>query len=520
MADMGIIRRVRLSVDLESAERTSCRFFAPQQLADEVLATGRLDTADQTILADYRSDLQALIDIGPPPGGLSGHHGKRKLAAETLARIGLPQPIANQLTQLQKQAGDSTLLLEFSTTTPELDCLPWELLGSREFGYRGNSNLVIWRYVAQESLQPWPENRIMLAAASPPEQRISPNVDGEFDDIRILLEQSARHDVPQPIQMLHSSNPKFVGTLAESRPNLLHMAMHGDQTSMFFERDDPRDRDLLNRDSENEPFSRQRIVPYEYIAGVIADIGSVRTAVMSVCFSAYSDEDTASFARNLITEGIPSAIGMACSITPAASREFCRELYRGICAGKPIADSYAGAIVSLRRMSSYHECLWSVPMLYGSDNVIPLPTDDYKRFLGEAAQAVMSIDELRRSLSHLSLQLGSRPEDWRVDSTPAAMGLGKVQKRLKYLRDNMTMNRVDSYIWRLEFEVGYTEVERKISLVRAAMSEVGEAVGPRAYSQRSQRFRSAAERLAPELENIRRLVTGEFPVISSVASAS
>jgi hypothetical protein len=514
------IRRARLSVDLEGSDRTFCRFLAPQQLAEEVLATGRLDTADQTILADYRSDLQSLIDIGPPPRGLSGHHGKRKLAAETLARIGLPQPIANQLTQLQKQIGDSTLLLEFSTSTPELDCLPWELLGSREFGYQGNSNLVIWRYVTQESYQPWPENKIMLAAASPPEQRISPNVDGEFDDIRMLLEQSARHDVPRPIQMLHSSNPRFTWTLAKNRPNLLHIAMHGDQTSMFFERDDPRDQDLLNRDSEHEPFSRQRVVPYEYIAGVIADVGSVRTAVLSVCFSAHSDEDEASFARNLITEGIPSVIGMACSITPAASREFCRELYRGICTGKPIADSYADAIVGLRRMSSYHECLWSVPVLYGSDNVIPLPTDDYKRFLSEVAQAVRSIDELRRNLSRLSLQLGSRPEDWRVDSTRAAMGLGKVQKGLKYLRDNMAIHRVDSYVWRLEFDAGYTELERKISLVRAAMSEVGEATGPRTYSQRSQRFRSAAERLAPELDNIRRLVIGEFPVVSRVASAS
>lgn len=515
------IHRARLSVDLTESGRSTCRFFSPQQLTDEVLATGCLDTTDDMILADYRSDLESLIEIGPPPGsGLSGHHEKRKLAAETLARIGLPQPIADQLTQLQRQIGGHTVLLEFSTTTPELEYLPWELLGSREFGHQGESNLVIWRYVEQVSYQPWPENRILLAAASPPEQRISPNVDGEFDDIRTLLEQSTRHDIPRATEMLHSTNPRFTGTLADSRPNLLHMAMHGDQTSIFFERDDPRDRDLLDREPGSEHFSRQRIVPYEHLAGVIADVGSVRTAILSVCFSAYSDETNTSFARKLIAEGVPSVIGMSCNITPVASREFCRELYRGICTGKPIADSYAHAVVSLRRMPSYEECLWSVPMLYGSDNVIPLPTDDYKRFLADVAQAVRSIDELGRSLSRLSLQFGSRPENWRVDSTRAAMGLAKVQKGLKYLRDNMTMNRVDSFVWRLEFDAGCTEMERKISLVRSAMSEVGDATGPASFSRSSRRLRSAAERLKPELDNMRKLVIDEFPVISRMASPS
>jgi hypothetical protein len=515
------IHRVRLSVDFEEPDRTTCRFLSPQQPADEVSAIGQIDAADEAILADYRSDLESLFEVGPPPGsgGLSGHHEKRKLAAETLARIGLPQAISDQLTRLQKQIGNDTLLLELSTTTPELDCLPWELLGSREFGYQGNSNLVVWRYVTQESYQPWPENRLLLAAASPPEQRISPNVDGEFDDIRMLLEQSGRRDV-QPTIIRHSTNPRFTATLADSQPNLLHAAMHGNQTSIFFEREDTRDQVLLERASANEPFSRQRIVSYEYLAGVIADIGSVRTAILSVCFSAYSDETETSFARRLISEGIPSVIGMACNITPVASREFCRELYRGICTGRPIADSYARAIISLRRMSSYDECLWSVPMLYGSDNVIPLPTDDYKRFLSGVAQAVNSIDELRRNLNRLSLQVGSRPGNWRVDSTRAAMGLGRVQKGLKYLRDNMTPNRADSYVWRLEFDAGCTEIERKISLVRAAMSEVGEATGRATVSQDSQRFRSAAERLVPELDNIRRLVIDEFPVISHIASAS
>jgi hypothetical protein len=84
----------------------------------------------------------------------------------------------------------------------------------------------------------------------------------------------------------------------------------------------------------------------------------------------------------------------------------------------------------------------------------------------------------------------------------------------------MTPNRVDSYVWRLEFDAGCTEIERKISLVRTAMSAVGEATGRATVSQDSQRFRSAAERLVPELDNIRRLVIDEFPVISHIASAS
>ncbi len=350
----------------------------------------------------------------------------------------------------------------------------------------------------------------MLAAAAPPEQRISPNVDGEFDDIVRLLDQSGRRDVT-PEEIRHCSNPLFTATLVASQPDLLHIAMHGDTTSLFFERADPRDHDLLSREPARGTFSRQRIVPYEYLAGVIVDVGTVRTAILSVCYSANSDETRTSFAHMLVEQGVPSAIGMNCNITPNASREFCQELYRGICGGEPIADSYANAIISLRRMSTFEECLWSVPMLYGSDNVIPLPTDGYRRFLNGVEQAVTSIEELRRNLSRLSMQVGSRPDNWRVDSTLTAMGLGRALRGLAYLGDNLAPHRVDSYIWRLEFDVGRAEVDRKISMVRAAMSEVSEAAGPAAVSRASLRFRAAAERLLPELDNMHRLVRDEFP---------
>jgi hypothetical protein len=512
------LHRARLSVELAEPDRTTCSFLAPQQSADEVSATGRLGAADEAALAEYRSDLEALIEMGPPPGsGLAWHHERRRLAAEALARIGMPPPIAAQLTRLRQQAVSSPVLLEFSTTTPGLEYLPWELLGSRELGSPDDADLVVWRYVKQESYQPWPENRIMLAAAAPPEQPISPNVDGEFDEILSLLEQSGRHDVT-PTEIRHSSNPLFTATLVASQPNLLHMAMHGDETRLFFERAHPRDQNLLERDSADDDSTRQRIVRHEDLAGVMGEIGTVRTAVLSVCFSAYSDETGTSFARKLIAEGVPSAIGMRGNITPGASRKFCRELYRGICAGEPIADSYANAIINLRHLSSFDECLWSVPMLYGSDNVIPLPTDDYRRFLSGVEQAVTSIEELRENLSRLSRQAGFGPGNWRVDSTGAAMGLGRVQTKLKYLRDNITANRVDSYIWRLEFDVGCAEVQRKISLVQAAMSEVSEAARSGAFSRGIQRFRSAAERLVPELDNIHGLVVDEFPVVSRVTS--
>src|ERR1700722_13459927 len=176
----------RLSVELAESGRTTCTLLAPQQSADEVSATGRFEGADEATLAQYRSDLAVLIEMGLPPGsGLAWHHEKRRLAAEALARIGLPAPIAAQLTRLRQQAGSSPVLLEFSTTTPGLECLPWELLGSRELGAPDDPDLVVWRYVPREreSRQSRRDNRIMLAAVAPPEQRISPNVDGEFDDI-------------------------------------------------------------------------------------------------------------------------------------------------------------------------------------------------------------------------------------------------------------------------------------------------------------------------------------------------
>jgi hypothetical protein len=513
------IYRAGLSVDYQGAHQVECRFISPQQSADEVCAVAQVDAEDETAFSNYRSDLEFLTEIGPPPTEwLTKHREKRLHAAETLARIGLPQPIAGELALLRKQIGNDTLLLEFSTNSRKLDSFPWELLGSREFGHQAGSNLVVWRYVKQDSHRPWPHNRVMLAAASPPEQRISPNVNGEFKDIRKRLKRSARQDV-KVTRMRHSTNLRFTAALVSDRPNVLHVAMHGDRTSIYFEREDPREQDVFDGKATSQLLSRQRVVPYRHLATEIADIGSVLTAVLSVCFSAYGDEAETSFAHKLITEGVPAVIGMAGNITPVASREFCRELYRGICNGKPIADSYAKAIINLRCIPSYDECLWSVPMLYGLDNVIPLPTNDYKRFLSDVGQAVKSIEDLRRNLARLSLQVGSHSGNWQVNSTRAAMGLGKVQKTLKYVRDNAAATRVDSYVWRLQFDTSYKEVERKISLVRTSMASLGEAAGPAAFSRGSERFQTVSQHLIQELDNIRSLVLGEFPVVSDAAVA-
>ena len=48
------------------------------------------------------------------------------------------------------------------------------------------------------------------------------------------------------------------------------------------------------------------------------------------------------------------------------------------------------------------------------------------------------------------------------------------------------------------------------------MSEVSEAAGPAAVSRASLRFRAAAERLLPELDNMHRLVRDEFPGLARV----
>ena len=224
--------------------------------------------------------------------------------------------------------------------------------------------------------------------------------------------------------------------------------------------------------------------------------------------------DGASFARKLIETGVPSAIGMARSVTPVVSAEFCHVLYQEICKGKPIADAYGSAVVALRDLPTYDECLWSVPMLYGSDNVIPLPTDDYVRFLSNVRQAARRMQELQRNLARLSLQAGESSGKWNVDSTRTAMGLGKVQSGLRYLRDNATATRAESYLWRLQFDISYRDLERRLAEVRDCMTELNQARGPTALFRGSQRFKSAAPRLISELDNIRRLVFDEFPAVA------
>lgn len=506
--------RATLFVELEEPDRVTCRFLSPEQSAEVIYAHGTFNATDKDVLKDYDLQLEYRIELEDPGSAwLSAHKAKRGKAIEALMRIGLPDPIGRQLHELRSQIDNERLLLELSTRSPQLDCLPWELLGGEEAGSQYDSSLVVWRRVEIKRLQAWPQNRILLVSASPPERITSPNVDAEFADIRVQVEQSSHGDMD--IEALpHSSAMGFDAGLVRVRPNILHVAMHGDRESMYFERAVPREQESPEA-AQAEFIIHERKVPYGHLVYRIADNHAVVTALFSVCYSASRDQNRKSFIRKLIEAGVPSAIGMACRVTPAVSAEFCHVLYREICAGKPIADAYGSAVVALRGLPPNDECLWSVPMLYGSDNVIPLPTEDYLRFLGNVRQATRRMQELRRNLARLSLQAGGPSGNWNVDSTRTAMGLGKVHSGLRYLRDNATATRADSYLWKLQFDIAYRDFERKLADVRACMTELNEARGSTALSRSSQRFKSAAPRLISELDNIRRLVVDEFPAVSA-----
>lgn len=507
--------RAALFVELEQPDRVSCRFLSPERSVDEVCAHGALDVEAKKVLAAFDTELEYLPEAGvPDPEWLLSHRVRREHTIETLARIGLPEPIDSRLRELRSQIGNGMLLLELSTNSSELDSLPWELLGGHEAGGPYDSSLVIWRYIQHRRLPAWPKGKILLVSASPPEKRISPNVDGEFRDIRKQVQQLNRRDIQVEPPLLHSTILEFEARLFQIRPNVLHMAMHGDPNSMYFEQ-----AVLREQESSEEPIpdytTSEREVPYDHLAARISDANSVLTTVLSVCYSASRDPGGTSFARQLVEAGVPSAIGMAHSVTPAASGEFCHVLYRELCNGRPIADAYGSAIVALRRMPTYDECFWSVPMLYGSDNVIPLPTGDYLKFLSRVRQAAKRADELRRNLRLLSMQAGTEPGNWPAVSTSTAMGLGHVERGLRYVRDNATATRAESYLWRLEFDVAYRKFESKLFEVRDCMTELNQARGPTALSRGSQRFRSTAPRLISELDNMRRLVIDEFPAVAA-----
>jgi hypothetical protein len=505
--------RAALFVELDESDRVTCRFFAPEKSSEEICAQGTLDANAKQALEDYDEDLEYLAKFGiPEPSWLSAHKAKRGRATAALIRIGLPEPIGGALHQLRGQIGDDTLLLELSTESLQLDCLPWELLGGEEAASHNDSTLVVWRYVRTERLQAWPRKKILLVSASPPEKIIGPNVDVEFDGIRNRVAQSRHNDVQVEDPLMHCTATEFDAGLLQTRPNILHMAMHGDRESMYFERAVPRAQDPSEA-ARPEYITKEREVPYDHLVYRIADTHAVVTAILSVCYSASRDQNGKSFTRKLIEAGVPSAIGMASSVTPAVSAEFCRVLYREICEGKPVADAYGKAVVALRALPPYDECLWSVPMLYGSDNVIPLPTEDYMRFLGNVRQATRRMQELRRNLARLSLQADGPAGNWNVNSTKTAMGIGKVQSGLRYLRDNATPTRAESYLWKLQFDIAYRDFERKLGEVRACMTEVNAARGPAALSRSSQRFKSAAPLLISELDNLRRLVVDEFPAV-------
>ena len=325
--------RVTLFVELEEPDRVTCRFLSPEQSSDVIYAQGTFHATDKDVLKDYDLQLEYFLELDDPGSAwLSAHKTKRGKAIEALMRIGLPDPIDRQLRELRSQIGNEMLLLEVSTESPQLDCLPWELLGGGEAGSKFDPSLVVWRGVRAKRVQAWPQNKILLVSASPPEKIVSPNVDAEFADIRKQVKQSSHGDMDiEPLT--HSSATEFDAGLLQTRPNILHVAMHGDRESMYFERAVPREQDS-SEPVQAEYVTHERKVPYDHLVYRIADTHAVVSAVLSVCYSASRDQNRKSFTRKLIEAGVPSAIGMACRVTPAVSAEFCRVLYRGICAGQ------------------------------------------------------------------------------------------------------------------------------------------------------------------------------------------
>jgi CHAT domain len=450
------------------------------------------DFADQ-----YYESLSKLLAESEPPNEVVREYEQHQADVRTrVIDLALPDRVRTRLEKLCRQAD---LVLQVQSFPFKLDRLPWELIG--DLRPRGQDlsgpGLVVFRSVPliRSRAQAWPDRRLLILSSSPLRGR-SPNAIEELEAIRDHLNSHDRVDVTY--KQLHNARvSQFWSELDKFKASMMHMALHGDTGGLYFQLD--KDKDSLRYDS---------------LVGELHQRRNLSTVVATVCHSACTEERQASFARRLVEKGVPAAIGMACDITPAASLEFTSALYERLCEGGQITDAYAAGVRAIRGMAEFDRLLWSVPVLYTTQKVIPFPTSEQRELLDRLNEAVQDIDALRSELQALPVQPGLSVHEWNAVSTGVHMASKRAGNSLRYLIELASHGGVGPHWW--QTRLGDTS-RRARGLLEGAETSLwrlcNDGVPKDAWFPEAENLRKHTPQLESELQRIHELVASHFPMV-------
>jgi CHAT domain len=465
----------------------------------------------------YQSINRMLIGSEPTRSDVQNHIALQREVTKLVTRVALPGDLAGRLHDLRLDSRSrSIILLSIETDDPRLDCVPWELLGADKEDRL--ADLAVWRSIkTTDFIAVWPTGSLLLVQASPLDIPVSPNADQEFRSVQEQLEKHRRTDDVRCAMVDHAQLDDMVRKIEEFRPTVLHLAMQGDDGTLKFELHQKQEEGRGARaDQRKRAVRRHRAVKHSDLVSYFGVRREISAIVMTVCRTALARAHRSCFARRLVENGVPAAIGMTRAITPEASTVFANSLYNALFSGQALANAYAAAISAVRSSSIVGNCLWSVPVLYMNRmKVVPFPTNEYIESLRRISSAISRLDRLREGLQRLAADPGMTPAEWDNASTGVQVGLQRTRTALQDLWAVSDDTELLATSYRVNLREVLARVGNNLQLVQASVWALRlENGSTEARFRAAQDFTTSSGELEEALKLLRDIVANQFAVIS------
>jgi hypothetical protein len=360
---------------------------------------------DENLFRNWQLALGNQLGLTQPTKREFDYQSRSAAVTERLAELAGATEISRLAAAVNADLG-APVFLRIELPQRELDIIPWELLGPT-IGKLAHREICVYRTVRgrtqRQVTEPDPPQRVLLADSSPISAQST-----AFSPERESIQRELR-----PMQLAGLVDAE--GYCPDVDARMLTEAMDQNARAVHFAAQGRPGRVDLRQGTQAVPFLSEAFAQFFTREPVPALI------CLSVCDSVpapqpvLGDPEPPGLARALAEAGIAAVIGMYSAITPEAARAFFTALYRELGRCVDVASAYALAVAALRNASYPILGLWSVPVLYSYDNVIPFPgtngdtASSYRRIADQVAR-------FRTELSSLRPEPGWSESTWRRET--------------------------------------------------------------------------------------------------------
>lgn len=462
--------------------------LTPGQSSESV----RLPPPPRAVVEDYQYALARAASLAAPP--------------EAGVQVGIENlimPMRNWLAEAVPRASrsrfgaathDTSLALELTLASSELESYPWELIG--DVGVLGppDRRVTVWRSVIAPvdptASKPWTNILLLVSSAAmlrvgpyaPEEIRMIAETIGSEESVRVLSHEGVTAD--------------FGKLLRDLRPSGFHLVAHA--TSDFF-----------RFQAERGPTLAELQVDPTLLAAEISR-SPVRLVMLNCCNSASPGSNgQRPAAYEVACQSGAATVGMSGQLQPFVGARFASAFYLEAARGGSVLASFEAGQSAIRTNPTYSS-MWSIPTMYSqSADVIPFPVTDAARIRLGLQEARAHLEKLDADLAELAAKPDLTPGDWVSWSA-------RVDVRVECIRDYVLSMPSGGGV-AMERRGGARIIARTGSSVLSFLTSVSHTVGVlKDPSEKSKSRRLAIERLIIHRQQNRRVLSGLAQALEAV----